>query len=886
MINNNNSENWFRTIFDNAADGILIAEMETKKIIEANNIVCKMLGYSLDEIKNLWVDDIYPEGDLISDSDNILCKRKDGTAFYCNIKASLVVQNDKKYIIGFFRDMTKICEMHQKIFESEERFRTIFDQMTDCAATYEVVNNGEDFVIKNFNPAAEKTENVKKESVIGKNVIEIFPGVEEFGLLDVFKRVWKTGKSEKHPVSFYKDNRLKGWRFNFVYKLSSSEIVSIYEDVTEQITSDEQIRLQALVLDQIGDYVTIADLDGNITYVNNTLRSLMESPGDTLIGKNVEVYGEDLKRGATQKEIIQKTLSNGFWRGEVVNQTAEGNDVIMDSRIQVVFDVNAKPICLCGIATDITERKKMEDLIRLSEMKFKSLFNKMINGFAFHEIICDDHGNPVDYRFLDVNPSFEQQTGLKRDDIIGKTVKEVFPNTESYWIKIYGNVSLTGEPIFFEKYAKEFDKYFEVTAYCPADGHFACIINDVTKRKKEENDRVILERQVKQAQKLESLGVLAGGIAHDFNNLLMAIMGNAEMALYNLSPMSAACQNLQAIVQASTRAAELSKQMLAYSGKGKFVVEPILAHELIEEMLHLLEVSISKKAVLKYNFAENVPTFDGDATQIRQIVMNMIINASEAIGDKSGVIAISIGAMECDRNYLEDVNEILRSGLNEPLSEGIYTYIEVADTGCGMNEDILNKIFDPFFTTKFTGRGLGMSAVLGIIRGHSGAIKIYSELGKGTTIKVLFPSNDLTVNGFSVEQKKEIDEEKLCGSGTILIVDDEETVCVVGKQMLQRLGFSVLTAPDGREALEVFRKHADEIVCTLLDLTMPHIDGEEAFRELRRLQPEVKVILCSGYNEQDATQCFVGKGLAGFLQKPYNFSTLRKKLMSILADQK
>jgi signal transduction histidine kinase/ActR/RegA family two-component response regulator len=409
---------------------------------------------------------------------------------------------------------------------------------------------------------------------------------------------------------------------------------------------------------------------------------------------------------------------------------------------------------------------------------------------------------------------------------------------------------------------------------------------EIAEHKQAVEVKLTLERQVLHAQKLESLGVLAGGIAHDFNNMLMSILGNADLALYELSPMSPARGNLREIEKATRRAADLAKQMLAYSGKGRFVVEPIDTGELVKEISHLLEVSISKKAVLKYNLAENLPTFDGDVTQIRQVFMNLITNASEAIGDNSGAIALSTGAMNCDRAYLDDVNEILRAGLHEPLREGVYTYFEVADTGCGMDAETIEKIFDPFFTTKSTGRGLGMSAVLGIVRGHKGALKIYSEVGKGTTFKLLFPANELPDNGFEVRRKDEAEGKDWRGSGTVLIADDEETICIVGKQMLERMGFSVLTAPDGREALKVFREHADEIVCVILDLTMPHMDGEEAFRAMRRFHPSITVLLCSGYNEQDATQRIAGKGLAGFIQKPYNMAALREKLTEVLRDER
>ena len=408
---------------------------------------------------------------------------------------------------------------------------------------------------------------------------------------------------------------------------------------------------------------------------------------------------------------------------------------------------------------------------------------------------------------------------------------------------------------------------------------YASVLGHLHERFCAEDRRFTLERQIQQAQKLESLGILAGGIAHDFNNILMAILGNADLVLDTLSPHAPARENVLEIERASKHAAELAKQMLAYSGKGRFVVERINLNEFVGEMAHLLEVSISKKVVLKYSFADTLPSFEGDATQIRQVIMNLITNASEAIGGQSGVIALSTGAMYCDQDYLQDIR------IGEPLPEGTYVYVEVADTGCGMEKETQEKIFDPFFTTKFTGRGLGLAATLGIVRGHKGAIKIYSEPGRGTTFKILFPAVERPAEQVSEVPEKERRAETVSASGlsgTVLIVDDEKTVRMVGGKMLERLGFSVLTAADGREAVEVFREHSAEIACVLLDLTMPHMDGEETFRELRQVRPDTKVILCSGYSEPDATQRFAGKGLEGFIQKPYQMAGLREKLQQVL----
>ncbi|GAM09285.1 methyl sulfide methyltransferase-associated sensor [Geobacter sp. OR-1] len=390
-------------------------------------------------------------------------------------------------------------------------------------------------------------------------------------------------------------------------------------------------------------------------------------------------------------------------------------------------------------------------------------------------------------------------------------------------------------------------------------------------RKRSEAERLNMEKQLLHTQKLESLGVLAGGIAHDFNNILTTIIGNAELALMRLNPESPVLENLQRIENAAARAADLARQMLAYSGKGKFVIEYIDLNRLVEEMGHMLEVSISKKAILRYHLTLPLPSVEADATQIRQIIMNLVINASEAIGDKSGVIAITTGCLNCNEEYLKE------AWMPERIPEGNYVFLEVADTGCGMDKGTLGKIFDPFFTTKFTGRGLGMAAVLGIIRGHKGTIRVQSEPDKGSSFKVLFP-----ICTQPAEQcHNEANDGLWQGSGTALLVDDEETVRDIGSEMLKELGFEVLTANDGREAITVFKTRRD-IGVVVLDLTMPHMDGEHCLLELQQLDPNVKVIISSGYNEHEINQRFAGKGMAGFIQKPYKLSELRDTLNSAL----
>ncbi len=399
------------------------------------------------------------------------------------------------------------------------------------------------------------------------------------------------------------------------------------------------------------------------------------------------------------------------------------------------------------------------------------------------------------------------------------------------------------------------------------------LMHDITDKKEAEARRLAMERHMLQTQKLESLGVLAGGIAHDFNNILMGILGYASLALDDISPMSPVRNRIQEIIKASRRAAELCRQMLAYSGRGKFVVERIDLCELIEEMVHLLRTSVSKKAILNLKLEKGLPPLEGDATQIRQILMNLIMNASEAIGDRSGVITVSTGAMTCGDDYLS------KTYFEWDLKPGLYVYLEVSDTGCGMDKETVERIFEPFFTTKFIGRGLGLSAAMGIVRGHHGALKVYTELGKGTSFKILFPA--VKDDPLAASCREAASEAEWRGQGSVLLVDDEETVRALGQTMLERIGYTVFTAGDGREALDVIEQSKERIDLVILDLTMPRMDGEEAFRELRRIAPNIPVVLSSGYTEHEISARFAGKGLAGFIQKPYTMQELRRRLLGI-----
>ncbi|MDD5091064.1 MAG: response regulator [Candidatus Wallbacteria bacterium] len=398
---------------------------------------------------------------------------------------------------------------------------------------------------------------------------------------------------------------------------------------------------------------------------------------------------------------------------------------------------------------------------------------------------------------------------------------------------------------------------------------------DITEKRAAEESRQKYEAQMYHTQKLESIGLLAGGIAHDFNNLLMVIMGSADLAMMQASPDCGAMEHLENICRASKRAAELCSQLLAYAGKGMYQISGISLNFLVKEMAGMLSLSIGKTIDVRFDLFPELPLVQGDAAQFQQLVMNLITNASEAISDCSGQIRITTGVTDCERNFLRSTI------LGQSLQAGEYVFLEVYDNGCGMTGEIRDKIFDPFFTTKAAGRGLGMAAVIGIVRSHGGTLTVESAPERGTSIRLYFRAE---TGSDRMPDNPQFPEEPLKLSGTVLLVDDEEDVRTTGEMMLNCLGLQVITAGNGREALELFRKMQGRISLVILDLTMPKMGGIETFNHLRRMDRKMAVLVSSGYSEQDVIQRFADADVAGFIQKPYRLEALRTAISRVLTQ--
>ncbi|GMR00401.1 MAG: hypothetical protein BMS9Abin18_1248 [Zetaproteobacteria bacterium] len=607
------------------------------------------------------------------------------------------------------------------------------------------------------------------------------------------------------------------------------------------------------------DMIFVHDESGRILNVSDTAVARYGCPKEELIQLELrQLMGKDCDIEEAKGRHMQAVAGEAV-DFEWVARTADGEEFPVEIRLRPLPEIEGEKARVVAYVRDISERKQRnEELLRL---------RAAIDQIPDALFITDREG-----RIVYTNSACEQFYGLARDSMLGECAAKLRGgdvNDDLYrGIKARLNSGAIWKDQLQINILNKLRTVRRIVSPV-SDGHgviyHVCIDHDMT-------DELTQQQKMEHTQRLESLGVLAGGIAHDFNNILTAIMGNAALGRMKMKDTDPALVHLARIEESSRRAAELCKQMLAYSGKGRFVVKAIKLSGMVEEITKLLEVSIAKSGVLKFHLAENLPAVEADAAQLQQVIMNLVINASDAIGEKSGVISLSTGMMQVDQSYLEGAY------VSDETEPGSFVFLEVADTGCGMDEETQKKLFDPFFTTKFTGRGLGMSAVLGIVRGHHGAIKVYSEKGQGTTFKVLLPAS----------KHAAMDEEEReawgdwCGIGTVLVVDDEKTIRETAAMMLRDMGFDTLTAEDGEQGVEVYRKHQNKIVAVLLDMTMPKLDGKGCFREIRRINKDVRVVLSSGYNEQDTTNRFAGQGLAGFIQKPYAPEALRAIMKEVL----
>ena len=642
-----------------------------------------------------------------------------------------------------------------------------------------------------------------------------------------------------------------------------------------------------LFVEGVKDYaICRIDPEGRVATWNPGAERISGYPAEEILGRPFALlYPREDQEAELPARALAQAQAEGSCEQEGWRVRKDGTRFAAMVHITAIRNGEGGLLGFAQVLRDITERRESEQRIRKLaaelERKVRTQGDELLESGAMIKGIIEYAPAAValknlEGRFLIVNPRLETMVGRSQAELTGKVNGEIFDPDRAAQLndredRVVGlRQALEVEEQWVHPDGTTHDYLSHQFPLVDALGQcwgLGIISTDITERRRA--DQALL-----QSQKMESLGLLAGGIAHDFNNLLGAMQGNLELAKLELAPAGPVPEPIRLLEGVVDHAAYLVGQMLTYAGRAPFKLEPVDLNRVVEEMLHLLRASISKKAVISYDPDPQLARIEADASQIQQMVMNLVLNASEALNDAAGTIAIRTGMEQLGGPYLRSVYE------GQDLEPGLHVSLEVSDTGVGMNPETRKRMFEPFYTTKFAGRGLGLSAIQGIVRSHRGGIRVYSEPGLGTQFKIVLPALEPDPSLAEVEPEAALDGFR--GRGTVLVVDDEASLRASVVKLLNHVGFDTLQAMDGFEALRIVERQGESIRLILMDLTMPKMDGEEAYHELRRRGVLVPVILTSGFHEREALKRFRGQGLAGFLQKPYKYAVLMKMLRESL----
>jgi len=776
--------------------------------------------------------------------------------------------------------------LEEGIQRSEKRFRAMIENTFDAICLLDA-----QAVLLYASPAAERILGYGSQELLGRNALDLVTpqdrGMAQQRLEEV---VALPGQTLSLQVRLVRKNGDLIWTehsgTNLLAEESVAAVVVNFRDITgqkrfEQMLRENEERAQRELAELEHIYHTapvglcLIGTDLRYLRINERLAAMNGVRSGEHLGRTVwEVMPDAAPLFAP---LLERIIASGLpvldWHFRS-GKTGAGEPRDLLASYYAVTAASGKAIGVAGVVQDITELKRVERALRESEQRFRALIENSADGF----ILLDSHG-----KLLYSGPpvlgyeSQELRSGSMLD-LIHLDERARLPVAFAAFRERRGAVATSEHRV---RHKDGSWRWIEAVSKNLLDDPVIAgiVVNyrDVTERKR-------LEEQFRQTQKLESIGVLAGGVAHDFNNLLTGVLGNATLALDLLRPEHAAAPHVSEVIKAADSAAHLTRQLLAYSGKGRFVIQPVSLSDLTREMTALVRTSIPRTVELRLQLADNLPPVEADRGQLQQLIMNLVINGAESIPpEKPGSVSVATSVQSIDLAAERAASAGSASsgggfeaGVGE-LAPGVYVSLEVSDTGRGMDVETQSKIFDPFFTTKFSGRGLGLSAVLGIVRGHKGAIRVRSAPGQGATFQVLLPASGRV----ALKEGREAGPGDLRGTGTILVADDEAFVRRTAKSALERQGYQVLLAENGREAMDLLRGNP-LVDLVLLDLTMPLLGGEDALRELRSLRPDVKIVLSSGFNEAEAIQRFAGQRLAGFIQKPYSAAQLAEKVKTVL----
>ncbi|MDD2899137.1 MAG: PAS domain S-box protein [Desulfuromonadaceae bacterium] len=636
-----------------------------------------------------------------------------------------------------------------------------------------------------------------------------------------------------------------------------------------------------MLLDESSDPIFAFYPDGRYRYVNQAFANGVGCERSSIIGNKIwDIFSRD--EADKRFALVKWVFEHGQTRIIEVRLPRPDGDRFYVTTAKPIAGIDGTVASVICISKDITDRKKGEKELQ----EGKDLLAEIIEL------------SPISMAIVSIDGTIEQ-INRRAIETFGYVLDDI-PTMERWWVQAYPDESyrtevlarwmgLVGKAIV-KKGEIERSEYLVtckdgsvkttlIFGIIVSDKVFV-IFDDITERKRAEEERLQLEQQFLQAQKLESLGIMAGGIAHDFNNLLQTILGNMELAARALPQDASAHTYITQALNSGQAAVHLTSLMLAYVGRGAIAKKDLDLNELVRVNADMLKTTVGSAVLFDLSLTQDLPKIMADEAQVQQVVMNLLTNAAESIEKQPSFVRLTTGVQDCDQACMST------SLLDKKPEPGRYVFLEVSDTGCGMSADTMKRLFDPFFTTKFTGRGLGMSAVMGIMKSHNGALFVQSELGKGTVFRVLFPASEvmqpeLLPDRMTTPAENSTGTEKPL-SGVALVVDDEKNVLRTCKKMVELCGFTVITARDGIEAVTRFREHAEEIDVVLLDLTMPNMDGISAMIEIYSIRPNVRLILSSGFSRDELSSRISGKAPSGFIRKPYSLTVLESEFRRVM----